>query len=447
MKLLRDIIFEQCRVILKHGEADGVDIVVDHSRSNVVRFAGFVFHQGVTESDCKIYIRVIVGKKVGVASTNELKGEALKNCLRKALNIAKHIKEEPFQLSLPTGPITYSGINSYFEPTAAMTTNEKVSMLSRGFRAAKAYGVTQSGAFTTTVGELAVLNSKGITAYHPYTTSYLSVVSTRDDGSGQKSALCKDVSDMNATGVMNDSAERCVRASSPRPLEPGAYRVILEPPAVAELVQWLSYIGFGAKSFQEGTSFLSGRLGESVTGDNVTLYDDGLNPLGMSVPFDMEGVPKKKLLLVENGVARGVAYDGFTSALEGRRTTGHSSYPEDTEGPLPGHLFMGSGNIRPSEMIEMLDRGILVKSFHYVNGLINPRDTVMTGMTRHGTFFIDKGRVKHPVHSLRFTENIIKAFERIRGISEDMEVFPNHSFSLSSVAVPYLLIDGFNFTS
>ncbi len=447
MELLREKMFEMCGNILKQGEADSIDVVVDHAMSNVIRFAGFVFHQGVTESDCKVYIRVIVGKKVGVASTNKLKAEDLKNCLGKALDIAGHIKEEPFHLSLPAGPLPYNDMNSYFEPTASMTGDEKVAILSRGFKDAKASGVTQSGAFTTTTGELAVLNSKGIRAYHPYTASFLSVVSTRDDGSGLKTALSKDVSNIDAAGLMSESAERCIMASSPKALEPGAYRVILEPPAVAELVQWLSYIGLGAKSFQEGTSFLSGRLGESVTGDYVTIYDDGLNPLGMSVPFDMEGVPKKKLMLIEKGVACGVAYDSFTAALEGKRTTGHSSFPEDAEGPLPGHIFMESGDIKASEMIEMLDRGILVKSFHYVNGLINPRDSVMTGMTRHGTFFVDKGRIKHPVHSLRFTENVMKAFEKIRGISGEVEVFPNQGFSLSSVTAPYILIDGFNFTS
>lgn len=447
MKLLHDKIFEECEEIIKEGEADSIDVPVDHSRSNVIRFAGFVFHQGVTESDCKAYIRVLVGKKVGVASTNKLNREDLRKCLRKALDIAEHIKEEPFQLSLPAGPLSYSALNSYYESTASMTNDEKVSILSMGFKDARASGVSQSGAFTTTVGELAVLNSKGVRAYHPYTAAFLSVVSTLDDGSGLKTALCKDVSDIDVIGVMNDSAGRCILASSPKAIEPGAYRVILEPPAVAELVQWLSYIGLGAKSFQEGTSFLSGRLDEKVTGDNVTLYDDGLNPLGMSVPFDMEGVSKKKMMLIEKGVARGVAYDSFTSALEGKRTTGHSSFPEDAEGPLPGHLFMERGNLKASKMIEMLDRGILVKSFHYVNGLINPKDTVMTGMTRHGTFFVDKGKIKHPVHSLRFTENVIKAFERIRAISEDVEIFPNQGFSLSSITVPYLLIDGFNFTS
>ncbi len=447
MRLLKDRIFAECGSIVESGVADSIDIVVDHARSNVIRFAGFVFHQGVTESDCQIYIRVIVGKKVGVASTNKLNKEDLRRCLGRAVNIAEHIKEEPFQLSLPAGPFSYGAVDSHFGSTASMTSDEKVSVLFKGFKNARASGVSQSGAFTTSEGELAVLNSHGVRAYHPYTTAFLSVVSTADDSSGLKTALSKDVSGIDVIGVMNDSAERCKAASSPKALEPGAYRVILEPPAVAELVEWLSYIGLGAKAFQEGTSFLSGRLGEKVTGDSVTIYDDGLDPRGMSIPFDMEGVAKKKLMLIDKGMARGVAYDSFTSALERKKTTGHSSFPEDTEGPLPEHIFMERGDLKPSEMLGILDRGILVKSFHYVNGLINPRDTVMTGMTRHGTFFVDKGKIKYPVHSMRFTENIIKAFERIVGISEVVEVFQNQGFALSSITVPHLIIEGFNFTS
>ncbi len=444
--LLKERILEESEAIIKSDGADSVEVVVDNSRLNVIRFAGFVFHQGVTESDCRIYIRVMRGKKVGVASTNGLKRGALKDCLERALNIAEHVKEEPFQLSVP-GPKAYSDINSYFERTATITNAEKVSMLTKGFKNAGAFGVLQSGAFTTRAGELSVLNSKGVKAYHPYTAAFLSVVSTKENGSGYKCALSKDISGIDVFKIMDDSVQRCLSDRSPKVMGPGVYRVILEPPAVAELIQWLSYIGLGAKSFQEGTSFLSERLNEKVTGDNVTLYDDGLNPAGMAAPFDMEGVPKKRLNLIEKGVARAVSYDSFTSAIDGAVTTGNASFPDDTEGPLPGHMFMEAGELSPEEMTEMMGKGILVKSFHYVNGLINPKDTVMTGMTRHGTYFVDKGKVKYPVNSLRFTENIIKAFERITGVSREAEVFPNQSFPLSSITAPYLLIDGFNFTS
>lgn len=444
--MLKDRILEEAKEVIGSDGADAIEVVVNRTSTNLLRFSGSFFHQGVSCSDCGIFIRAIIGKKVGVACTNRFDKASLKECLRQAVSIAEHVKEEPFLIKLPSHS-SYSEINSYFEPTASITDKEKVSILSKGFKEASKYGAAQSGAFTTVTGELAVLNSNGIVAYHPYTTAHLNIVSTKEDASGARSGLEKDLSALDIRRLMSESVERCLAAAAPKEIEPGAYRAILEPAAVSELIHWLSYTGFGSKNFHEGTSFLSGRLGRKITGENVTIYDDGLDPQGLSVPFDMEGVPKKRLKLIDKGIASGVVYDTFTAALEGKRTTGHAPFPEEPEGPLPDHIFMEGGDARSGDMTEILGKGILVKSFHYVNGLVNPKETVMTGMTRHGTFFVENGKVKYPVRSLRFTENVIKAFGRIVAASKETELFPNNSFQLSSITAPYLLIDGFNFTS
>ena len=304
-----------------------------------------------------------------------------------------------------------------------------------------------SGALSTESGSLFVFNSNGVEASHKYTSAHLSVISTKEGQSGIRIELSKDISGIDIPGAMIESASRCIEAQSPREAAPGAYRVLLEPPAVAELLYWLSYTGFGAKNFHEGTSFLSGKIGEQVTGPAVTIFDDGADPVGLSVPFDMEGVAKKRLLIIENGVARGVAYDSFTASAEGAVSTGNAPFPEETEGPMPDHIFMEPGEQNPEELLEKLGTGILVRSFHYVNGLLNPAESLMTGMTRHGAFFVEDGRVRYAVSPMRFTENIMKAFERIDGVSSATGLLPNHGFSLSSISAPHLLIDGFKFTS
>ncbi len=440
------MISERALAVMRLGNADRVEVVVNGRRASTLRFANSVFHQGGVSLDSSVSIRVVCDRRVGVASTNTLEMVALKDCFSRAVAIAAHVRDEPFEVRLP-GAGGYPEVVSYFESTARATEGDTANCLSQGFRAAASKGVLQSGSFTTEAGALAVFNSEGVSAYHQYTSAHLSVVSTKDDASGFKSALSNDISAIDIKKVMADSAERSLSAVSPRVLPPGTFRVLLEPPAVAELIYWLSYTGFGARGFSEGTSFLSGRLGEQVTGEGVTIYDDGRDPRGMALPFDMEGVPKKRLSIIEKGVARGVAYDTFTAASEGCASTGHAPFPGDEEGPLPEHLFMEGGIHAPDQLLEMLGTGVLVRSFHYVNGLLNPSETLMTGMTRHGTFYVDKGRLVYPVRSLRFTENILKAFGRIVGASDCLEVLPNHSFPLSSIAAPYLLIDGFSFTS
>lgn len=444
--IAKEMISERAAAIIKLDQADGVEVVVNGRRASTLRFANSVFHQGGVSLDSSVSIRVICGRRVGVASTNTLEFAALKECLSRAVAIAGHVREEPFEVSLPCVG-EYSDVVSYFESTASATEEDIAQSLSEGFRWAASKGVLQSGSFTTEAGGVAVFNSNGVSAYHPYTSAHLSVVSTKDDASGFKSALSNDISAIDIKRVMVVSAERSLSAVSPMAITPGTFRVLLEPPAVAELIYWLSYTGFGARSFSEGTSFLSGRLGERVTGEGVTIYDDGRDPGGMALPFDMEGVPKKRLSIIEKGIARGVAYDTFSAASEGCVSTGHAPFPGDEEGPLPEHLFMEGGLHSPERLLEMLGTGLLVRSFHYVNGLLNPSETMMTGMTRHGTFYVDKGRLIYPVRPLRFTENILKAFGRIIGASDIPEVLPNHSFPLSSIAAPHLLIDGFSFTS
>jgi predicted Zn-dependent protease len=445
--LLKEKILEEAGGIIKSAEAESAEVVVHRESTSTLRYAGSSFHQGGRETDCTVYIRVITGRKVGVASTNSLEPAELKDCLKRALSIAGHTGKEPFDLRLP-GPSEYPPVESWFERTAAVTEKEKADLVAGCFKKAWARGVQHSGSLTTSEGEVAVLNSNGVSAYHPYTLAHLSAVATKGAASGYSSAVSKDFSGIDIPGVLDRSVEDCLAGLDTAHLEPGAYRVLFSPHAVSELLEWLSYTGFGSKNFHEGTSFLSGRLGEKVTGQSVTVYDDGLSPSGMAAPFDLEGVPKKRLSIIEKGVALGVAYDTFTGSMEGGRTTGHAGYPDETEGPSPAHLFMDGGSMDFDEMLRGLDNGVFVKSFHYVNGLLNPREGLMTGMTRHGTFRVEGGRVKRALNPVRFTENIVKAFERIEGLSKSVEVFGGHQGSfLSSISVPHLLISSFRFTS
>ncbi|MBI5286876.1 MAG: hypothetical protein HY878_04700, partial [Deltaproteobacteria bacterium] len=279
--------------ILKSQQTDALEIVATRRRQNTIRFSNSSFHQGLSESDCKTYIRVVKGRRIGVASTNSLEKGSLKRCLKKAVVIASHTKEEPFSLRLP-GPSPYAQVSSWFESTSEVTDRDKVNILSRGFKKAERNGCLQSGIFRREVGELAVVNTNGVEAYHPYTVAHLSVVTTKEESSGLRSAVVKDISSLDFHPIKEDSIERCLKGLSPKDIEPGVYRVLFEPHAVSELVRWLSYLGFGAKNLQEGTSFLSGAIGKRVTGKRVTLYDDGLDLRGMAVPFDMEGIPKKR---------------------------------------------------------------------------------------------------------------------------------------------------------
>jgi len=118
-------------------------------------------------------------------------------------------------------------------------------------------------------------------------------------------------------------------------VKPGEYDVILEPDAVHELLSFLGHLGFHGLAFQEGRSFFCNRLGERMVDEQVTIYDDGMDPEGLQVPFDFEGVPKQKVIFFEEGVARSVTHDSFTAGRSGVRSTGHALIPRTPKALFP----------------------------------------------------------------------------------------------------------------
>jgi predicted Zn-dependent protease len=236
------------------------------------------------------------------------------------------------------------------------------------------------------------------------------LIAQNDHGSGYASFVSRDpeslqIESLAQAAVSKISKERAIE------IPPGEYEVILEPDAVQELLAFMGYLGFHALAVQEGRSFLGNHFGEKLLGEKVTIYDDGLDPQGLQVPFDFEGVPKQKVLFFNKGVARDITYDSLTAGREKKESTGHALTPPNTEGPVPVNLFMEGGDSSLEEMIRGVRRGIYVTRFHYTN-VAEPMKAVITGMTRDGTFWIEEGEIKNPIKNLRFTESILKALSR-----------------------------------
>jgi predicted Zn-dependent protease len=183
--------------------------------------------------------------------------------------------------------------------------------------------------------------------------------------------------------------------------------------------------------------------------EKVTIYDDGLDPEGLPVPFDFEGVPKRKLVFFDKGVAKEVAYDSFTAGREGKDSTGHGLIAPNTEGPIPLNLFMAEGESSLEQMIGSVRKGVYVTRFHYTN-VVEPMKTVITGMTRDGTFLIEEGEIKSPVKNLRFTESILQALSRVSAISKDRKICSEATVYsrrfITGTVVPAIKVDGFNFS-
>jgi predicted Zn-dependent protease len=204
----------------------------------------------------------------------------------------------------------------------------------------------------------------------------------------------------------------------------------------------ISDLGCNGKAYHEGRSFMSGKLGKKVMGENVTIWDDGLDRRGLVCPFDFEGAPKQKVEIIKNGIAKNVVYDSYQALKEGKKNTGHALPAPSILGPLACNLFMKEGKYSKNEMKKSIKKGIWVTRFWYTN-ILHHKLLNMTGMTRDGTFLIENGEIVGGLKNLRFTQSIPEAFCNIQMIGKDVKI--QDSWFLGNV-VPALKIKDFNFT-
>ncbi len=430
--------------VLGAATADQTEVLVTTQDQALTRFAMNTIHQNVAETDVNVRVRSILGKRIGVATGNDITDAALTELVRNAETAAGFQQENPEFRSLPE-PNPIQPVNAYVESTAACSPETRAEGVGSIVRQAKANGLEASGAFSTSANELFVGNSLGVRAYHAGTTANVMTVVMGETGSGYGSEAAQDVAGLDPTEVGRIAVEKAVRSADPVKIEPGEYTVILEESAVANMVFFLGYLGLGALSVQEKRSFMNDRFGEAITGDAITIRDNGLDPRGFPLPFDFEGVPRQQVSLIENGIARSVVYDSFTAGREeGKASTGHALAAPNALGPIPIHLAMSPGSASIDEMIASTERGIWVTRFHYTNP-VHPVKTIFTGMTRDGTFLIENGKVTKPLKNLRFTQSILGAFENVEALGREAKPVQAGFGNIVTFA-PAAKIRGFRFT-
>jgi predicted Zn-dependent protease len=396
---------------LRRSTAEETEVVLLGRSGALTRFANSEVHQNVYEDNAELRVRAVIGTRVGVATTNDLSESGLQDVVERAHAIAARQPENPEFPGLPA-PAPIPGVPS----NAASTASASPGLRAKGAKTvcdlALEHGLNASGAFSTDAHEIAVANSRGVDAYELRTLASLKTVIRADqDGSGYAEQTSVSVEDLDPEAVGREAVEKALRSRQPGDLEPGAYPVLLQEYAVGDLVDFLGFMGFGALSYQEGHGFMAGRLGQKLVSEQISIWDDGLDPNGAPHGFDYEGVPKQRVDLIQNGIAMGVVYDSQTAAREGRASTGHALPAPNTWGPFPMHVFMATGQTSTDSMLRGIRRGLWITRFWYVN-VVHPRQGVLTGMTRDGTFVIEDGELARPVRNLRFTQNVLETLSR-----------------------------------
>ena len=427
--------------VLSLSRAEQTQVTVFTEDSALTRFANNQVHQNVAQRDASVVVRAGLGRRYGIASTNDTSAGGLQGVVERALEVARMLPESEEFLPLPE-PQAIGEADGYALATAEFGPLQRAAGVRVACEKAGERGLTAAGAFRVDIVSLTVANSLGLFAQRFSTRAELLAVVMSDSSSGHAGQLAVDVRQIDPERVADEAVGRAERGRNPRGLGPGEYEVVLEEYAVSDILDFLGYMGFGALAVQEGRSFMTGRLGQQVMGANISIWDDGLDPTGVPQLFDYEGMPKRRVDFIVDGVANTPCYDRRTGARDGKPSTGHGLPPSSTMGPVPMNMFLKPGDASKEELIASVKRGLLVTRFWYTR-VVHPRTLHMTGMTRDGTFLIEDGEVVAPVKNLRFTESYVEALSRVERIGREPKLV-REFFSYNRV--PALKIGSWNFT-
>ncbi len=427
--------------VLERSRADATEAIVTSDHRALTRFTHEFIHQNVDIENVAIRVRAIVDGKTGVASTNGSDDGAIDAAVARAVEIAAFAPRPAAVPELAGRAAVRAPDAAYIDATANATPDERARVAAAIFARAVENDCWCSGYVTTATGGMTIANTAGADASFDGTECGANVKMTAGDSTGFAERYAADARVLDGDALGARAAQKARSSADPVSVEPGEWTVILEPAAFGELVAFLGS-HFSAQSYDEGSSFVSGRLGERVMGAGVTIRDDYANPLHPDAPFDWEGTPKERLALIENGVARTVLTDTEWARKLNRPNTGHGLPAPNAQGPFPLDLVVDPGPHSLDELIAGTKRGLLVTRLWYVR-IVDQRKTILTGMTRDGTFLIENGKLTRGVRNLRFNQSLVDALETC-SMSNEQQRTGGYSYALVTPAVKF---DKFNFAS
>lgn len=441
----QDKLLNELGRLVKRTRADAVSVIARTNTRRVFRFAFGAIHQDLIQESLRVTIQIIRNGRMGVSSTDSLEPNPLKRCVKRATEIAAHAPKSAEDRIPPTGGRLHSTKERH-APTARLTPSACVLAIQRLERFCQGSDARLAGSMLTGEEALAVVNSQGTSCYATGTIASAKLVTFYGALSGFASGTARRFDALDLDAMLQRSLRQCLHKTPPRTLPLGNYEVILEPEAVAELIEWLGYIAFSAKSLVERTSFLTNRMGQRLLDSSLTIYDDAHEAETLRQPFDCEGLPTQRVVLIDRGRPAAVVRDTLYGRRLGQPSTGHHLGPEGSEGPFPLNLAIIPGEKSRAAIIKSCKRGLLIPRFHYVNGLLNPREALMTGLLREGTFLVEDGKLTAPVTTMRFTQSLVDAFKEIVAISKERRLSADPATATGCALMPTLHLKSFRFT-
>jgi len=434
---------DQARVlltkILSFSKADECEINISGSDGGNLRYARNTVSTSGGVSTTTLQVASAFGKKLGIATLNEYDDKSLEKAVRRSEELAKLAPDNPEFVPF-LGPQQYGPeSNTYSVTTAAAGPKERADAVAASLEVSKSTKLSAAGFIENSSGYRAMLNSKGLFAYQTKSNVAFNVTLRTSDGkgSGYVTKGYNDFSKLQAGPDTAIAAKKALGSAEARAIEPGKYTVILEPTAVAVMLENIMY-NMDERSADEGRSFLSlpsgkTRVGEQLVDPRVNIYSDPWNTELPGTTWNDDGIPMEKVKWIEKGIVKNLSRSRYWALKNNKKPL-----------PLPNGLIMDGGNKTLSEMIKSTEKGILVTRLWYIR-TVDPQTLLLTGLTRDGTFYIENGEIKFPVKNFRFNESPVIMLNNLDelGITERTVSAESENHYL----LPPLKIRDFTFTS
>jgi predicted Zn-dependent protease len=445
----------------KFSSADEVEVLFSGGRFALTRFANNIIHQNVEDENHVVSVRTAFGGRTARATTNKFDDESLRRVVESSEALAQVQHPDPDLLPMPDTREAAGGadVNStqapsrYFAQTAASTPQLRADAVKKIVEVAKKHRLTTAGIYSSAESVEGIFNSRGLSNWHTQTLAEVSITMLAGDSSGWQKSNSPDVNNLDPLRMAEIAAQKTLDSARPAEIPAGKYTVILEPSAALDIVGFMFW-DYSGMAILDQRSFLTGRIGSQLFGDNITIWDDVTHPLQTGSPFDGEGMRRLSLPLVENGIVKRVVYARATAERMKRceqkdqvgpiEATGHGFALPNEMGEMPVNIvFAAPQNPQTLEqMIASTERGVLVTRLWYIRE-VDPYEKIVTGMTRDGTFLVEDGKVKQGIRNFRFNESLIHMLSNVEAMSVPLRSCGEESFDM---VVPAMKIRDFNFT-
>lgn len=427
--------------VLRLAKTRGVpetEVHVEEVLEALTRFANNTIHQNVAEHGVTVSIRTVSEGRTARLTTNRVDENSLLAAVEDCLSLAASQPRDPNLLPMP-GKQTYRKVQRFVPATAALTAEDRARAVKRTCDLAGKNGQVAAGIFSSGQTQTLLSNSRGLVASYRQTQAEFSVTMQQGSAASWAKANAGDVRQIDPVVLAKTASDKVRMAQDPVELAPGRYTVILEPAAVLDLVGFLFY-DFAATAVEDKRSCFSGRVGELLLGKNITITDDVFHPEQLGAPYDGEGVPRERVVLVDQGVIKNLVYSRRSAKKAKRKPTGHGFTLPNDYGEAPMNVVVAGGKSSVAEMIASTDRGLLVTRLWYIRE-VDPYEKIMTGMTRDGLYLVEKGKVSKAVRNFRFNQSVLEMLRNVELLGPAHRASGEESFEM---VVPAMKVQQFH---